>query len=106
MADGKTIAPADLQAINQELTQAEQKLTSSEGLPRRPWMQHLIYAPGWYTGYSAKTMPGPREALEERRYHEADAQIALVAHAIDDEAAFVEQVASKLESVGNTSPAR
>ena len=97
-ANSKTLGDGTLKAINQELTQAERKLTSPQGLPRRPWMQHLIYAPGWYTGYSAKTMPGPREAIEERRYAEADAQIALVAHAINDEAAFVEHLASELEA--------
>jgi N-acetylated-alpha-linked acidic dipeptidase len=96
-AAGKTISEASLKTLNEELTQAERKLTSPEGLPRRPWMQHLIYAPGWYTGYGAKTLPGIREAIEERRYAEADPQIALVAHAIADEAAFVEKLAGELE---------
>jgi N-acetylated-alpha-linked acidic dipeptidase len=60
-------------------------------------MQNLIYAPGWYTGYDAKTLPGVREAIEQRRYDEANAQIVLVGHAIDDEAAFVEHVATELD---------
>jgi N-acetylated-alpha-linked acidic dipeptidase len=103
-ASGKTLAPETLKKINEELTQAERKLTSPQGLPRRPWMQHLIYAPGWYTGYGAKTMPGPREAIEERRYAEADAQIALVAHSIDDEADYVEHLASELEADYSAAP--
>ncbi len=86
-----------LKTINEELIQAERKLTSPEGLSRRPWMEHLIYAPGWFTGYDAKTMPGPREAIEERRYADADAEIARVAHAIDDEAVLVAQVAAGVE---------
>jgi len=95
-AESGTAAAAKLAAINEELIQAERKLTSPEGLPRRPWMEHLIYAPGWYTGYGAKTMPGPREAIEDRRYGDADAQIARVAKAIEDEAALVGQVAEEL----------
>jgi N-acetylated-alpha-linked acidic dipeptidase len=97
-ADEKTIAADKLKAINEELIQAERKLTSAQGLPRRPWMEHLIYAPGWFTGYGAKTMPGPREAIEERRYADADSEIARVAHAIDDEAALVAHLATELEA--------
>jgi N-acetylated-alpha-linked acidic dipeptidase len=97
-----SIPPDRLATINEELTQAARKLTSPQGLPRRPWMQNLIYAPGWYTGYDAKTLPGVREGIEQNRYDEATAQIVLVGHAIDDEAAFVEHVANELDSaVGN-----
>ncbi len=101
-ASGKTIPVASLKTLNEELTQAEQKLTSPEGLPRRPWMRHLIYAPGWFTGYGAKTLPGPREAIEERRYADADLQIAIVAHAIKNEAAYVEHMATELETAVST----
>jgi N-acetylated-alpha-linked acidic dipeptidase len=98
-AQGKTLSPDRLLAINHQLSQAERKLTSGQGLPRRPWMQHLLYAPGWYTGYSAKTMPGVREAIEEGRYTEAEEQVVLVAHSLQDEAAWVEQISKEL--VGN-----
>jgi len=100
-AAGKTLPPATLAAINQELALAEQKLTSPQGLPRRPWMQHLIYAPGWFTGYGAKTLPGPREAIEERRYADADPEIARVARAIGDEAAYVDRVATELDAASS-----
>jgi N-acetylated-alpha-linked acidic dipeptidase len=92
------VPPERLTTINEELTQAARKLTNPQGLPRRPWMQNLIYAPGWYTGYDAKTLPGVREAIEQRRYDEASAQIILVAHAIEDEAAFVEHIATELDT--------
>jgi len=65
-------------------------------------MEHLIYAPGWYTGYGARTMPGPREAIEERRYAHADAQIARVAHPIENEAALVEHIATELDTASST----
>jgi N-acetylated-alpha-linked acidic dipeptidase len=92
-----------LNHINEELTQAARKLTSEQGLPRRPWMQNLIYAPGWYTGYDAKTLPGVREAIEQHRYPEANAQIVLVGQAIEDEAAYVEHLANELESASGSS---
>ena len=95
---GKALPADRLQAINQQLALAERKLTTAQGLPRRPWMQHLLYAPGWYTGYSAKTMPGVREAIEEGRYAEADEQVALVARALQDEAAWIEQITKELRN--------
>ena len=63
------------------LVQAERALTSAKGLPRRPWFTHQIYAPGFYTGYGVKTLPGVREAIEERNLAEATAQIPNVAAA-------------------------
>jgi N-acetylated-alpha-linked acidic dipeptidase len=97
-AQGKSLAPDRLQEINQQLALAERKLTNEQGLPRRPWMKHLLYAPGWYTGYSAKTMPGVREAIEEGRYTEAEEQVVLVARALQDEAAWIEQIAKELSN--------
>jgi N-acetylated-alpha-linked acidic dipeptidase len=95
-SQGKTLTPDRLKTLNQELAASESKLLSAQGLPRRPWMQHLLYAPGWYTGYSPKTMPGVREAIEEGRYGEAEEQIRLVAHALQDEAAWIDQMAKQL----------
>jgi N-acetylated-alpha-linked acidic dipeptidase len=92
------LPPDRLQTINQQLALAESKLTNQQGLPRRPWMKHLLYAPGWYTGYGAKTMPGVREAIEEGRYGEAEAQVVLVARALQDEAAWIEEICKELEN--------
>jgi N-acetylated-alpha-linked acidic dipeptidase len=61
----------------------EQTLTADDGLPGRPWFKHLIYAPGKYTGYSAKTMPGVREAIEAMHWDEAGQYIAITAHALE-----------------------
>ena len=61
----------------------EQTLTSDDGLPGRPWFKHLIYAPGIFTGYTAKTMPGVREAIEARRWDEAGQYIAITAGALE-----------------------
>ncbi len=86
-----------LAGLNARLIQTERRLTSPEGLPRRPWFKHLIYAPGFYTGYGVKTLPGVREGIEEHRYEEADREIARVAKAIGDYAASVNGIAEELE---------
>ncbi len=91
------VSAATLQALNSELLQSERKLTSPEGLPGRPWFQHLIYAPGAYTGYGVKTIPGVREAIEQKKWKEADEQIVRAASALQDEAALVNSAAQELE---------
>jgi N-acetylated-alpha-linked acidic dipeptidase len=92
IASGKTLAPT-----NAILLTAERALTRAEGLPRRPWYRHQIYAPGFYTGYGVKTLPAVREAIEERNYAEATAQIPKVAAAIEAYAAEIEKAAATLE---------
>jgi N-acetylated-alpha-linked acidic dipeptidase len=91
---------ASLQALNDKLIQTERKLTNATGLPRRPWYQHLIYAPGFYTGYGAKTLPGVREGIEEKRYQEAESEIIRVAQALEDYAAAVDAASAELEKPG------
>jgi N-acetylated-alpha-linked acidic dipeptidase len=61
----------------------EQTLTSDDGLPGRSWYRHLIYAPGLYTGYGAKTMPGVREAIEQSHWDDTLQYIGITARAID-----------------------
>jgi N-acetylated-alpha-linked acidic dipeptidase len=53
------------------------------GLPGRPWYRHTIYAPGLYTGYGVKTLPGVREGIEQRHWKEAEEQAKIVADALD-----------------------
>jgi len=91
------VNPAELEALNAKLMQSERKLTSPQGLPGRPWFQHLIYAPGQYTGYDVKTIPGVREAIEQKKWKEADEQIVRAANALQDEAMLVDLAAQDLE---------
>jgi N-acetylated-alpha-linked acidic dipeptidase len=91
------LPPDKRKAINAELTLTDRRLTSEQGLPRRPWVRNLIYAPGTYAGYGVKTIPGVREALEQSRYSEAKEQLSLVAKAINNEAAYIEQIARSAE---------
>jgi len=88
-----------LAALNQKLLEHERRLTDPAGLPRRPWYRHLIYAPGVYTGYGPKTMPGIREAIEQRRWQEADTEIARVAKVLENEAALIDSAASDLDAL-------
>ena len=88
--------PADRRKqINDGLAVAERKLVAADGLPGRPWTKHLIYAPGTYTGYGASTLPGVREALEAGRFDEAKQQLGVLAQALNDEAVFIEGLASQ-----------
>jgi N-acetylated-alpha-linked acidic dipeptidase len=84
-AAAKGLAPNSAQRaeLDQLLQGLEQTLTSDDGLPGRSWYRHLIYAPGMYTGYGVKTMPGVREAIEERRWDEAGRYIGVTARSLD-----------------------
>ena len=88
---GLASAPPDkLAAVNQILFRTERSLTIDPGLPGRPWYRHRIYAPGRYTGYDAKTLPGIREAVEAGKPDEAReqaAQVAQVLRALNDQIA-------------------
>ncbi|MBD1363341.1 M28 family peptidase [Mucilaginibacter sp. ZT4R22] len=79
----------DHDKLNKLLYQAEQQLLTAEGLPRRGWYKHTIYAPGFYTGYGVKTLPGIREAIEQRNWEEAKQQITVVSARINALATYL-----------------
>ena len=85
-----------LDRVNRMLFRTERAVTDTAGLPRRPWFRNLIYAPGLYTGYGVKTMPGIREAVELGRPDEAQAEAARVTSAIGRLAAEVDRAATAL----------
>jgi N-acetylated-alpha-linked acidic dipeptidase len=85
--------PSNAAELDGVLMRVEQLLTRDAGLPRRPWFRHQIYAPGFYTGYGVKTLPGVREAIEQKNWTEASQQIEIVAKVIDGYAAEVERAA-------------
>ncbi len=82
--------------VNADLIRSERLLTDSAGLPNRPWFENLIYAPGYYTGYGVKTIPGVREAIEQKRWTEADQQITRVSKALQNEADLLDEAAKQL----------
>jgi N-acetylated-alpha-linked acidic dipeptidase len=90
--------PRVQQSLDEELRKIEQTLIENRGLPRRPWYRHAIYAPGFYTGYGAKTLPGIREALEQHLWVEANDQIAVVSAALDRTATQIDRAMGILRS--------
>jgi N-acetylated-alpha-linked acidic dipeptidase len=77
-------AAAERERINAVLTNLELSLTDPHGLPGgREWYQHMIYAPGAHTGYGVKTLPGIREAIEDRRWDDANEYMGVVARALN-----------------------
>jgi N-acetylated-alpha-linked acidic dipeptidase len=95
LASSGSQAPPDL---NAKLIKTERLLTNADGLPNRPWFENLIYAPGFYTGYGVKTIPGVREAIEQKRWSEADRQIVRAAKALQDEADLLDQATKELNT--------
>ncbi len=90
-------SPAALSNLNGKLIESERRLTASEGLPGRPWFKHLIYAPGAYTGYAVKTLPGVREAIEQKKWNQAETEIERLGKVLEGEAALIEDAARDLE---------
>lgn len=87
---------ADLVSLNQLLYTSERKLLSQTGLPGRPWYRHEIYAPGLYTGYGVKTLPGLREAIEARDYSLAASQETIIVQTLDAYTAQINAARAKL----------
>ncbi len=86
-----------LTAANHSLAQVERALTLPDGLPGRPWFKHQIYAPGMYTGYGVKTIPGVREAIEQKNWKQADEQLIRAGRVLENEAEAIEAAAAELE---------
>jgi N-acetylated-alpha-linked acidic dipeptidase len=80
---------------NNLLYTSERELTRDDGLPGRPWFTHHIYAPGFYTGYGVKTIPGVREAIEQRQYELVAAEIEVAAEVIRAMAVRVRQLVAE-----------
>ncbi len=93
----RPLSPDVANRVDQALIQTERSLTRPEGLPGRPWYRHFVYAPGLDTGYGAKTLPGVREAVEQRQFEIADTQIKVTAEVLIRFARQVEQAAEILE---------
>jgi N-acetylated-alpha-linked acidic dipeptidase len=68
--------------INRRLMTVERDFIEPAGLPDRPWYRHVIYAPGLYTGYGVKTIPGVREAVDSGDYSRAAEQAQIVIRAL------------------------
>jgi len=96
---GAALAKPGAQVLNASLRQSERALVTTAGLPHRPWYRHQVYAPGFYTGYGVKTLPGVREAIEQKHWKEAEEQITTVAQVLQAETGVVAKAAEQLEQL-------
>ena len=78
--------------LNDKLIHAEEVLTFASGLPRRSWYRHQIYAPGFYTGYGVKTLPGVREAIEQENWEECRSQVTILAATLQNFDAHLQSI--------------
>ena len=83
-------------ALDAALMQTERAMTDAEGLPRRAWFRHQIYAPGFYTGYGVKTLPAVREAIEQRDWAEAEREITDTAATLGRVADAIREAAAQI----------
>jgi N-acetylated-alpha-linked acidic dipeptidase len=91
LAESSTLPPRTVAAIDGALAHIDQLLIDPAGLPGRPWYRNLVYAPGTLTGYGAKTLPGVREAIEQRRFDDARAYVGRTAAVLEAYAARLDQ---------------
>ncbi|MDP9229108.1 MAG: folate hydrolase, partial [Bacteroidota bacterium] len=83
--------------LNAILYKAERHLLNDKGLPRRAWYRHQVYAPGFYTGYGVKTLPGVREGIEQRNWNEAQQHIEIVATTLQSYTSQINQAIALLK---------
>lgn len=104
---GRGVTTADnatLSALNGLIMQVERDFLDERGLPGRPWYKNLSTAPGYYTGYGAKTLPGVREALEAKQWDVANEQAQRLREAILRATATVQKVTEAAKSLPPATP--
>jgi N-acetylated-alpha-linked acidic dipeptidase len=95
-AKGAGLSKAQRDKLDSQLRAIDQLLLRDEGLPGRPWFKNMVYAPGRFTGYGAKTLPAVREAIEERRFADATHYIGITAQALDAYAGKLDEATQTL----------
>ena len=94
---GYALSSSDINKLDMLMYQVEAKLIRPEGLPRRPWYRHHVYAPGYYTGYGVKTLPGVREGIEEAKWAETQQQMAKLAEVLNDYADQLDEATALMQ---------
>ncbi|MGA8027029.1 MAG: transferrin receptor-like dimerization domain-containing protein, partial [Bryobacteraceae bacterium] len=96
-ADGTAPEASVLEKVNRLLMESGPALTDPDGLPGRPWFKNQIYAPGAYTGYEAKPLPGVLEAMDRKNWKEAESQIPREADALERETEIIDKATATLQ---------
>ena len=99
LGEGLKLTEAQRTEVELLLQGMEQALTDNTGLPGREWFKHMIYAPGLLTGYGVKTLPGVREAIEGRRWAEAEKYSAITGRALDTYSDRLDRLSTLLKAV-------
>jgi N-acetylated-alpha-linked acidic dipeptidase len=97
--NGMRLAPAARTRLAGLMLTIDQTLAPPVGLPERSWFKNLIYAPGRYTGYGAKTLPGLTEAIEEERWGDANQYARLTADALNAYSARLDEGTAVLNGI-------
>jgi N-acetylated-alpha-linked acidic dipeptidase len=100
-AEDMKLPAAVMARVNELLMQSGPALTDPAGLPARPWFKNQIYAPGAYTGYESKPLPGVLEAMDRKDWKEAESQIPRAAAALDRETKIIDAASAALEQALN-----
>ncbi len=90
VARSPSLSLVDVQQANKRLLGAERALLLPNGLPRRSWFRHAIYAPADLKGYSASTIPGVNEAIQRDDAATAATQLRDLTDALNRAAGLLE----------------
>ncbi|MGZ7053718.1 MAG: transferrin receptor-like dimerization domain-containing protein, partial [Candidatus Angelobacter sp.] len=82
--------------LSQQLMQVESNWLTPEGIPGRPWFQHLLYA-ARYT-YAHLELPGLTEAAEKSDWKAAKQQVGLLEAAVEKNTQLLRQAKADLET--------
>jgi len=93
--DGNSLAKAA--TVNNRLMQTERAFLLPEGLPDRDWFKNQIYAPGFYTGYGVKTLPGVRESIEQKQWKQVEEQVARLGKVLENAGEAIQGAAASLD---------
>jgi N-acetylated-alpha-linked acidic dipeptidase len=99
---GSSLSDAGSARLQGLMLDIDQLLAPGVGLPGRSWYKNLIYAPGRFTGYDAKTLPGVREAIEERRWADANRYVKLTADSLNAYCERLDKAIAALKGSSNT----
>lgn len=99
-----TLSAARARELNSVLVTVSRQLQYTGGLPHQPWFRNMAYAPSYYLGYSVKTLPGIREAVEQRQWATARKYVGIVAHALDAYSAKLDVATRILDQAANARP--
>lgn len=105
-SSGIALPPSIIVRVNRLLIQSGPMLTDPAGLPNRPWFKNQIYAPGAYTGYEAKPLPGVLEAMDRKNWKEAESQIPREAEALERETKVIDDAVAALQNASTASLSR